>query len=73
LKETGKIDGLVGAKEVGRILDFYNQTIDKKRERDYKNDINDRNKYYWKLWLMAMQAKDRGEIAKPRSKPKIII
>ena len=61
LRETGEIDGLVGAKEVGRLLDFHNQQVTKKQEKDHASEINARNRYYYKLWVLAAEAARNGE------------
>ena len=55
LKETGSIDGLYGASHVGRVVDIYNNSITKKREKDYANDMEDRNKYFLPLWKRAIE------------------
>jgi len=68
LKELNKIDGLIGAVNVGAIIDLFNETVDKKRERDFNEDITDRNKYFLPLWKRALEEIDRGEKPKPKSK-----
>ncbi len=62
LKETGKIDGLIGAKHVGMLIDFHNKQLEAKKEKSFKNDIHDRNKYYIKLVLDTLRKKfEKGE------------
>lgn len=63
LKELGQIDGVLGAKKVGMVLDLHNQNVDKKKEKEFNNNISDRNQYYWKLWRRAAEELDSG--AKP--------
>lgn len=55
MKETGKIDGLVGADNVGAIIDHWNEQVVKKNEKQFEKDISARNKYYWKLWKRAAE------------------
>lgn len=64
LKETGKIDGLIGADNVGRLLDHWNQGVEKRHEKSFNKDVTDRNQYYWKLWKRAI-----GDVASGRRKP----
>lgn len=61
LRETGQIDGLVGAKEVGRLLDFHNNAVTKKKEKHHSNEMNARNRYFYKLWVLAIEAAKSGE------------
>lgn len=60
MKETGKIDGTVGGTEVGRIIDHHNSLAEKKKEKDFSEEITVRNKYYWKLWKSAIQDMKNG-------------
>ena len=60
LEKTGVVDGINGAKHVGFIIDTYNKSIEDKKKRAYKNDLDDRNEYYLPLWQRAM-AEMRGE------------
>jgi len=71
LKELDKIDGTIGAKKVGMIVDLYNKNIDKKREKDYNNDVTDRNLYYYKLWQRAIEEIRFGMKPREKSKPHI--
>lgn len=66
MKETGKIDGLVGAKNIGMIIDSHNKNIDVMKEKKYNDDIHDRNLYYYKLWQRAVDSIRSGE--KPEGK-----
>ena len=54
LKDTGKIDPSIGAKNIGKVLDLYNQGIDDKNEKDFDKKIHDRNVYFRKLALWKM-------------------
>ena len=63
MKDLGVIDGLIGAKNVGRIIDLHNQLLEKKKEKDFAGDIQDRNKYYWKLWKRATEETRLGHKA----------
>jgi len=55
LEKTGQIDGVAGAVNVGLILDSYNNEVTRKKERDFINETNARNKYYAPLWKMAIR------------------
>ena len=54
LEKTGVIDGIKGAKHVGFLLDTFNKSIEDKKKKAYKNDLDDRNAYYLPLWQRAM-------------------
>jgi F0F1-type ATP synthase alpha subunit len=73
MKDTGKIDGLVGAKEVGRIIDLYNQLIDKDKEKQYDKEITARNQYYWKLWKRVADEIKSGARSVKKLVPRKII
>ena len=60
LEQTGKIDGSKGGQDVGFLLDFHNNNVKKRKEKHYISDLNDRNLYYWKLWVRAMEAIKAG-------------
>ena len=66
LKKTGKIDGLIGAKEIGRLVDAWNKNVEARMLKDFDNEINARNKYYWKLWKRAIAAIQSGEKLPPK-------
>jgi len=70
MKDLGVIDGLIGAKNVGRIIDLHNQLLEKKKEKDFAGDIQDRNKYYWKLWKRATEETKMGYKAIKRLVPR---
>ncbi len=55
MEETGKIDGLVGAHNVGRIIDLKNQLNEKKKEKEFANTVNAMNKYFVKLLLFQLK------------------
>ena len=62
MKETNKIDGLIGAKNVGMLIDFHNKQLENKKEKTFKNDIHDRNKYFIKLALDTLRKRfEKGE------------
>lgn len=69
LKEINKIDGVIGAKNVGMVLDSFNSNIDIIKEKQTQKELNDRNLYYWKLWQRAIEEIRRGERPKEKSKP----
>lgn len=71
LKQTGIIDGVEGAGEVGRLLDLHNEFVEKEKEKHMVSEINARNLYYVKLWLMAAEElrSGRKSIAPPEKKP----
>jgi len=66
LKELGKIDGLIGADNVGKVIDMYNNDVDRKHEKYFLNEINARNAYYWKLWKLAIEDIRSGVRLPPR-------
>jgi hypothetical protein len=55
LKTTGLIDGINGAVNVGLILDTFNNDVVKRKEKDFANEANARNKYYAPLWKLAVE------------------
>ena len=55
LKKTGVIDGLAGAVNVGLVLDSFNNEVTRKKDHDFANETNARNKYYAPLWKMAVE------------------
>lgn len=67
LKEFSKIDGLIGAENVGAVIDLYNEMVDKQKEKEYNDDMSDRNKYYAPLWKRAIEEYALGH----RSPPKV--
>ena len=69
LRELGQIDGMIGAKEVGRIIDFWNKQVEERLLKDFTREINARNKYYWKLWKMAIEEMRSGRRLPPRKVP----
>lgn len=72
MNQLGKIDGLVGSKNVGAIVDFHNEAVDKKKERNYLNEMNARNKYFLPLWKRAIEELRSGFRADPKKKkPKV--
>lgn len=71
LKEIGKIDGVIGAKKVGMILDSFNANVDLLKEKQHNKELSDRNLYYWKLWQRAIEEIRRGEKPKEKGQKKI--
>ena len=55
MEKMGKIDGLIGADNVGYIVDQQNQFLEKKIEKEYNNEITARNKYYAPLWKRVIE------------------
>lgn len=55
LEKTNKIDGLEG--NVTHVLDLFNEGVKKRKEKAFEKDMNDRNLYYWKLWVKALEEK----------------
>lgn len=55
LKELGKIDGLIGGKNIGKIIDFHNEAVDKKKEKRFDSEVNSRNKYFLPMIRHAMK------------------
>lgn len=55
MNKLGKIDGMIGADNVGYIIDQHNQVLEKAKEKDYNNEITAMNKYYWKLWMRVSE------------------
>jgi len=60
LKKTGKIDGILGGKHVGKTIDFYNDMEKKKRESNFLGEINARNNYFLKLFMFKVDALKSG-------------
>jgi len=60
MKETGKIDSSVGAKNIGLILDHHNQLVEKKKDETFEKEVTARNKYFWKLWKGAIRDMQSG-------------
>ena len=76
LKETNTIDGFTagGAKEVGRIVDLHNDFVTRKKDKRFEKDMNDRNLYFWKLWLKALEeARQRKGVEPENHKRKVIV
>jgi hypothetical protein len=55
LEKTGIIDGISGAVNVGLVLDSFNNEVTRKKDREFINESNARNKYYAPLWKMAIE------------------
>jgi len=56
-------DPSLSAKDMGLILDLHNNDFEKKQQKRYEGEINDRNLYFWKL----IRAKMAGEEYKSSS------
>jgi len=73
MKDTNKIDGSVGGKEIGKIIDFHNSLVNEKEEKSFAKEITARNKYFWPLWKKALEEAQSGKVINPnihRIKPK---
>lgn len=55
MQKINKIDLSEGAEKACQLIDFHNQQVEKKKEDQYSKDMNDRNLFYWKLWVRAAQ------------------
>jgi hypothetical protein len=66
--DTGTFNPLIGAGHIGMLIDFHNRKTEDKKWKQFKNDLNDRNLYYYKLWKRAVEELRSG--IKPR--PKIV-
>lgn len=55
LKETGKVDGRMSGKEVGKVLDMYNKDLENSRDKDFEKEIHDRNLHFVPLVKYAMK------------------
>lgn len=58
MDDLGKVDvtDFNSVLEFCQFIDFYNDTILKSRQNEYQRAITDRNEYYWKLWVRAIEA-----------------
>jgi len=55
VKDKGRFPKGMTGKEIGQLLDFSNQTIDKANEKIYGNEIRARNKHFVKLFLWQLE------------------
>lgn len=55
MNKVNKIDGLIGAQNIGFLIDQHNQQIRDEMLKDHDRNINDRNDYYWKLAQRAFR------------------
>jgi len=55
VKDKGHFPKGMTGKEIGQLLDFSNQTIDKANEKVYGDEIRARNKYFVKLFLWKLE------------------
>lgn len=55
LKETGKLSSGLTGKQIGQIVDLYNQSVDNKKEKKYAKDIEARNDYFYPLIKYAIR------------------
>ena len=55
--ETGRLDreDFNDSKDVCDFIDFYNNTVLKTKQSEYDKMVTDRNEYYWKLWIRAIE------------------
>lgn len=61
LEKANKIDTL-GETNPGRIVDLYNQLLEKKKEKYFMNNISDMNQYYIKLLVDTINQKQSGVV-----------
>lgn len=55
LEKENRFPKTVTGKEMGQILDFYNQTVRKEHEKDYENTVSRANKHYAKMFTYGLQ------------------
>jgi len=58
LNDKGHFPKGMTGKEIGQLLDFANQTVEKANERAFGNEITARNKYFVKMFLWSL---DHGQ------------
>jgi len=75
MKALNKIDGLVGSRDVGMIIDSFNEEIDRRKENDFNKEISARNEYFLPLWKRAIEEmrSDIKPTPKKKSKKSYII
>lgn len=72
MNKLNKIDGLIGAQEVGRIIDQENYLLKKQKEKNFSQEVSDRNRYFLPLILDTFEQKQAG-VKKPIYKQKNFI
>lgn len=55
LREKGSFPPGMKGREIGELLDFYNQTVDEKHQKNFNGEITARNKYFAKLFLWQLK------------------
>ncbi|MDD5501439.1 MAG: hypothetical protein PHH57_07160 [Candidatus Omnitrophica bacterium] len=55
LREKGSFPPGMKGKEIGKLLDFHNQTVDEKHQDNFNRGITARNKYFAKLFLWQLK------------------
>ncbi len=57
--ETGKVDkeDFNSGPELGAFIDFINNTKTAAKQKEFNETITEINKYYWKLWIKAMESR----------------
>lgn len=54
LKKENRFPETVTGEEMCQILNFYNQTLEERIEKDFRHQLSGRNKYYAKLFLHGL-------------------
>ena len=54
LEETGGFGGFIDGDEIGQVLDFYNQQVEKQKEKDFNKKVTKMNKFYKDLAVWAV-------------------
>lgn len=68
MKKLNKIDGLIGAKDVGHIIDQENNFVKQAQEKDYSRNVQNMNEYFIKLFIDTMEQKYAG-VKRPIYRP----
>lgn len=55
VQDKGRFPKGMTGKEIGQLLDFANQTVEKANEKVYGDEIRARNKYLVKLFLWQLE------------------
>jgi len=55
VRDTGHFPGGMTGKEIGQLLDFSNQSVERANQKIFDNKITARNKYFVKLFLWSLE------------------
>jgi len=55
VKDKGHFPKKMTGKEIGQLLDFYNQTVQDANEKAFGNEVTAMNKYFIKLFLWQLR------------------